>query len=370
MPTDLVLVVIAIVAIATVLLGVGVIWRRRRHPDPGQVHGAGPLEPLVNLIDASIAMYGIRRALDRPTTTRRDRRRASATQAAELLAADEIAHRIGVPGAPIPMRPTRIVVAGTAASIDADSDREQAHPVAAAVVVGSGPSPRIRFARDTAVALLGVAVIVLAVTTLAPLQDGAVLEATGTPLAAVPPGLTAEPTDTASLPTEAPATIVPSDGPSPSPTPTALAPIPASLEPELTPAPTPAPTATPQVTPRPVVTPRPTPRPTATPRPTPRPTATPRPTPKPTPKPTPAPTPTPVPDPIAFFSCSVNGLSVICDGSGSTNETSWSWTFGDGGTDTGSSGTHTYDEPGSYQVTLTVGNASGANSDSQTVVVQ
>jgi hypothetical protein len=362
MPSDLALIAIAIVAIATVLLGVGVIWRRRRHPDPAQVHGAGPLEPLVNLIDGSIAMYGIRRALGRPTATRRDRRLASAAQAAELLAADEIAHRIGVPGAPIPMRPTRIVVAGTAASIDADGDRELTHPAAAAVVVGSGPSPRIRFARDTAVALLGVAVVVLAVTTLAPLQDGAVLEATGTPLAAVPPGLTAEPTDTASLPTDAPSTIVPSDRPSPSPTPTALAPIPASLEPELTPAPTP----TPQVTPRPVVTPRPTPRPTATPRPTPRPTATP----KPTPKPTPVPTPTPVPDPIAFFSCSINGLSVTCDGSGSTNETSWSWTFGDGGTDTGSTGTHTYDEPGSYQVTLTVGNVSGTNSDSQTVVVQ
>ena len=44
--------------------------------------------------------------------------------------------------------------------------------------------------------------------------------------------------------------------------------------------------------------------------------------------------------------------------------TSWSWDFGDGGTDTGSSPTHTYTTPGTYSVTLTVGD--GVTTDSET----
>jgi PKD repeat protein len=44
--------------------------------------------------------------------------------------------------------------------------------------------------------------------------------------------------------------------------------------------------------------------------------------------------------------------------------TSWSWNFGDGGTSTLQSPTHTYSTPGGYTVSLTVGNASGSDTKS------
>jgi PKD repeat protein len=41
--------------------------------------------------------------------------------------------------------------------------------------------------------------------------------------------------------------------------------------------------------------------------------------------------------------------------------TAWSWDFGDGGTSNDQNPTHTYSNPGTYDVTLTVSNASGSN---------
>ncbi len=49
--------------------------------------------------------------------------------------------------------------------------------------------------------------------------------------------------------------------------------------------------------------------------------------------------------------------------------TSWSWTFGDGGTSTVQSPTHAYASPGTYTVTLTVSNTAGSNSVSHIVTV-
>ena len=49
--------------------------------------------------------------------------------------------------------------------------------------------------------------------------------------------------------------------------------------------------------------------------------------------------------------------------------TGWSWDFGDGGTSSQQNPKHTYDEPGDYKVTLTVGNENGSDSTTKTVTV-
>jgi PKD repeat protein len=64
---------------------------------------------------------------------------------------------------------------------------------------------------------------------------------------------------------------------------------------------------------------------------------------------------------------------VSFDGSGSTDNSgttglSYGWDFGDGGTGSGVNPTHTYTEPGTYVVTLTVTDEAG-NSDTDTMVV-
>jgi PKD repeat protein len=51
------------------------------------------------------------------------------------------------------------------------------------------------------------------------------------------------------------------------------------------------------------------------------------------------------------------------------NPTSWHWDFGDGRTSTEQNPTHTYASPGTYTVTLTVTNAHGTDSSSQTLRV-
>ncbi|MDP9190341.1 MAG: PKD domain-containing protein [Acidobacteriota bacterium] len=47
----------------------------------------------------------------------------------------------------------------------------------------------------------------------------------------------------------------------------------------------------------------------------------------------------------------------------------WSWTFGDGGTDSGSSAQHTYATPGNYPVTLRVSNEAGQSELTRTIIV-
>ncbi|MEV0456349.1 PKD domain-containing protein [Catellatospora methionotrophica] len=69
-------------------------------------------------------------------------------------------------------------------------------------------------------------------------------------------------------------------------------------------------------------------------------------------------------DPVAAFSSSCTLLACTFDGSGSTDPdgdvTAYAWTFGDGGTATGSNPPHTYAAAGSYPVTLTVTDDDGA----------
>lgn len=383
MPVDLmpalivaaVLVAVLAVVLVAAALAFGVAnLVRRRHPVPGQVHRPGPLERIFALLDASVAMFLIRRSLGRSTLTRRER----ALREAGLTAPeDEIARGSGVPGAIIAAGPTRIVVVGTAASADSRSDRgHQARPVSAPV---GGVGARRRLTRDSGLALVGIAFVLAAVSTLGQRPGGAVLTATGIPDGLRQATSTPSPTDAlaastaaasarpgSGIPTDA--RTVPSETPTASSAPTTVPTPTATPQPTPTPTPrrTPAPTAlvTPAPTPRPIVTPGPT----ATPTPTAEPTATPTPTAEPTP--TAPPTPAPAP-PVASFDCEVLApLVVSCDGSASQHAVSWSWDFGDGATASGPTVDHTYLASGTYTVTLTVTNASGAtHSRAEPVVV-
>ncbi len=72
----------------------------------------------------------------------------------------------------------------------------------------------------------------------------------------------------------------------------------------------------------------------------------------------------------ANFTASCNGLTCSFNGSSSGGApSSYGWSFGDGSSGTGVNATKTYAQAGSFNVTLTVGNGSSTNSETQTVVV-
>ncbi|MCU1527461.1 MAG: hypothetical protein JWP75_1224 [Frondihabitans sp.] len=78
--------------------------------------------------------------------------------------------------------------------------------------------------------------------------------------------------------------------------------------------------------------------------------------------------------PTAAFTPTATNLALSVDGSASTAGsaaiTGYAWTFGDGGTATGSTATHTYAAAGTYTVTLTVTDANGkTGTASQSVTV-
>jgi PKD repeat protein len=77
----------------------------------------------------------------------------------------------------------------------------------------------------------------------------------------------------------------------------------------------------------------------------------------------------PAPSPKALFSCSPGSgtapLTVSLSDESTHEPTSWSWTFGDGGTSTDPSPRHTYETPGRYTVALTVANTAGADTETR-----
>ena len=78
--------------------------------------------------------------------------------------------------------------------------------------------------------------------------------------------------------------------------------------------------------------------------------------------------------PVAELAVEKDLLEISVDGSDSSDPdgplASYEWSFGDGGTATGESASHTYENPGTYQVSLTVKDAQGlANTKTQSVTV-
>ena len=74
---------------------------------------------LPRIVDESVGMYIVRRSLGRPTEAASDLAKVGVDATAEVPE-DEIAYRIGVPGAPEPTVPTRFVVSQA---------QPQAHPI-------------------------------------------------------------------------------------------------------------------------------------------------------------------------------------------------------------------------------------------------
>jgi len=213
------------------------------------------------------------------------------------------------------------------------------------------------------------------------------------------PQLTAAPTSSPTIEPTASPTLEPTASPTPEPT---AAP---TIAP--TPTPTPAPTATPSPTPsvdpcvnlpwlcdpcffacptptpEPTATPTPEPTPTPTPEPTPSPTPTPEPTPTPTPEPTPTPTPVPTPTPtpipaapVAAFAPDPSSgeapltITFTNTSTGQVDSISWD-SNGDGTPDntTDLSPVSTYTAPGTYEASLTVTNAGGSDTATETITV-
>ncbi|WP_094226822.1 S-layer protein domain-containing protein [Methanolobus psychrotolerans] len=79
--------------------------------------------------------------------------------------------------------------------------------------------------------------------------------------------------------------------------------------------------------------------------------------------------------PVASFTTNATGnegpvpLIVQFNDTSTNSPTSWSWTFGDGGTSTSQNPVHTYNSIGTYNVTLTATNADGADTESKTIIV-
>lgn len=302
------------------------------------------------IIDRSIGMWLLRRAIGRWQPSEPDEPRGPVEPTL-----DEIAYRIGVPGAPTPTPPARF---------DVSRAGPQAHPippvtpVAVRPVVGGRPQARPnalglqrRLAGGIAIAVVVVAVGMIA-STPRPL-DGEVLSATGTPGASqIAFAITDEPTaEPSAAPTEPPPPT--DDLASPPPAAQATPPPVAAATPRPTARPAPAPTRTPPPAPKPTLPPARTPTP-------------PPPTPVP-PTPTPAPTPVPpnaVVDPVS--ACGPAPFTVTFTGEDLAHSVGNKFTWRiDGAVVPGSGSTLTQTfapKASEYIVRLTISNSAGADS--------
>src|SRR5688572_4263455 len=161
-------------------------------------HRPGVLAGAADIVDASIGMYLVRKALGRPTSTRAEGRAERAR--AVLAAAEEDRRRAGVLG-PAVVAPTRLVVAGTAASHSPrDLPDRQAHPVAPRTVVPTW-TRRVSVSREGAFAAAALVVVAVAAFAIWPRNDGGVLSVTGTP---APPSPTTDVASPMAVPSDSP----------------------------------------------------------------------------------------------------------------------------------------------------------------------
>ncbi|HLQ48249.1 MAG TPA: hypothetical protein VK233_04700 [Candidatus Dormibacteraeota bacterium] len=281
---------------------VAIVWRFLPRSAEGSIR-------LPTVIDESVGMWFVRSALGRATDPA-DPGDLTLPEPAE----DEIAYRIGVPGAPPPTLPTRVVVSQASSNAEPVLSSPRQGAIAPTGRAAEGPVGRRRTARPSgalaaqrrwagAVALVAVIIAVTALALRSRQLDGEVLSATGTPAGSVGQGFVAGEGD---APTDTPAAAT--DSGSPTDPGSSSEPLPSEATPgapgvtvgpaATTRVPTaPAPAA--KVTPNPTHTPRPTARPTpvATLRPGPSPSTAPSATPAPTPAPTPPPEPSASPSP-------------------------------------------------------------------------
>jgi hypothetical protein len=164
-PVILAIAVVALFVAASVAQRAGQVADSRagrarvRHADR-----RGPLGPLIDLFDRSVAAYSLRSRLGVSTQTREERRVAD-QRAAAIARADEIRHaRTGI-AAPH-LAPKRLVVAGPAGP-------------------GFAP-PRSTLSVELLAAGLGLAVVIGVVVGIWPRERGGVLSATGIPAIATP----------------------------------------------------------------------------------------------------------------------------------------------------------------------------------------
>ena len=136
-----------------------------------QAHRRNILEGAAGIVDASIAMYMVRKALGHPTSTRAER---AAERARLAFLAEAERRRAGASG-PAAVAPTRLVVAGTAASHSPrDLPDRQAHPVDAGPVVPIW-ARRSTVPREGVVAIAGLVVVMIAAFAIWPRDAGGVL---------------------------------------------------------------------------------------------------------------------------------------------------------------------------------------------------
>lgn len=156
---------ILLIAVVAIVVAATAARRSAEHADrlAGRrpvTTGRGPLGAVVDLLDQSVAVYGIRRRLGLSTRNRVERRTDEA-RAALITRADEIRqHRTGAP----PVRPTHMVVAGRAGV---------AHAGAA--------KPSSTLPIELVAAVFGFVVVVGIVLAIWPRGDSGVLSATGVP---------------------------------------------------------------------------------------------------------------------------------------------------------------------------------------------
>jgi hypothetical protein len=270
-----------------VIAFVAIVWRFLPRAADGSIR-------LPTVIDESVGMWFVRSALGRATDP---------VDPDDLTlpepAADEIAYRIGVPGAPPPTLPTRAVVSQVSSNGEPVLSPLREGAIApTGRAPADGPVGRRRTARPSgalaaqrrwagAVALVAVIVAVTALALRSRQLDGEVLSATGTPAGSVGQGFVSAEGDS---PSETPAAAT-DPGLSSEPLPSEAAPgaPAATVGPAATTRVPTAPAPAANLTPNPTHTPRPTARPT------PVPTLRPGPSPSTAPSATPAPTPTPTP---------------------------------------------------------------------------
>jgi hypothetical protein len=166
-----------LIALAAIVVAALVARRSGEHADRlagrrpiARAARRGPMGAVADLVDQSVAAYGLRSRLGRSTATRAQRQ-ADEARAALIARAEEIRHhRTGV----APVRPTQLVVSGRAGERLAERAGDRRG--------GTPPSPTSTLPFELVMAVFAFVVVVGVVVAIWPRGTaGGVLSATATP---------------------------------------------------------------------------------------------------------------------------------------------------------------------------------------------